>query len=151
MVNNSLETVYEYGHALEEHHLSVAVEATLMIVSGLVAVGGIAVAYVFYLANPAIPGQLARRMRALFNLLANKYWIDEIYDVVFVQTGLKLANAMARGVDNLLIDNVLIDGSARAIGRLGRSVARLQDGYVAHYALATFIGVLIIVSYFFLR
>jgi NADH-quinone oxidoreductase subunit L len=151
LIENNLKAIYEYGHGLEGHHLSFAVEATLMIISGLVAIGGIAVAYVFYLANPAIPRQLARRTRALFSLLANKYWVDEIYDVVFVQTGLKLANAMARGVDNLLIDNVLVDGSARAIGKLGRSVARLQDGYVAHYALATFIGVLIIVSYFFLR
>jgi NADH-quinone oxidoreductase subunit L len=90
-------------------------------------------------------------MRSLFALLANKYWVDEIYDAVFVKTGMSLAQAMAQGVDKLLIDKTLVDGSAESIRQLGRQLAKLQDGYVGHYALATFIGVLVIISYFFLR
>jgi NADH-quinone oxidoreductase subunit L len=85
------------------------------------------------------------------SLLANKYWVDEIYDAAFVQTFLKLADALAKGVDKLLIDNVMVDGLARAIGGAGRAAAKLQTGYIGNYALATFIGVLILVSYFFLR
>jgi NADH-quinone oxidoreductase subunit L len=151
ILEGSLEPVYENLHHGAEHHLTFFVEAVLMTTSGLIAIGGIALAYFFYIVNPAIPQNIARSTRGLFSLLANKYWVDELYDAIFVQPGLKLADTMAKGIDKLFIDNVLVDGSAQMVGRLGRAVSRLQDGYIGHYALATFIGVLIIVSYFFLR
>lgn len=148
-----LEPVYlAAGHGAElEHHLSVAAEWALMLTSAVVAIGGIAVAYYFYMVRPAVPQNLARRFRSVFSLLAHKYYVDEIYNILFVQTGLNLARAMARGVDKLLIDGVLVDGSARVVGWLGRLLSRMQTGYVRHYALATFIGVLVMISYFFLR
>ncbi|MCG3211185.1 MAG: NADH-quinone oxidoreductase subunit L [Anaerolineae bacterium] len=150
-LDGMLEPVYEYMHHAEEHHLSVALEAGLMATSGIIAILGIALAYYFYVVNPALPQQLARRVRGLFSFLANKYWVDELYDAVFVQPGLKLADTLAQGVDKLFIDNVLVDGLARGIGQIGGGLSKLQDGYVTNYVLATFIGVLVIVSYFFLR
>lgn len=87
----------------------------------------------------------------MFELLLNKYYVDEFYDLIFVRLGLYLARAMADGVDTLLIDTFLVDGLARLMGRLGQGLSRLQSGYLRHYALATFIGVLIMILYFFLR
>ena len=153
-LNGWLEPIYiatGYGAAGVEHHLSFGVELGLLITSAIVAIGGIALAYFFYVVNPSIPQNLARRTRPLFSLLANKYYVDELYNVLFVQPGLNLAHGMAQGVDKLLIDSVLVDGSAKKIGWLGQQLSRLQSGYVRHYALATFIGVLIVISYFFLR
>ncbi len=148
-----LEPVYAAtGHGGEvEHHLPVATEWTLMGTSAVVAVGGIILAYVFYVARPSIPQSLARRARPVFSLLANKYYVDEAYHFLFVRSGLGLGRALTAGVDKFLIDSILVDGLARAVGQLGGLAARLQSGYVRHYALATFIGVLIVVSYFFLR
>lgn len=153
LLDGWLEPVYlAAGHgAGPEHHLSVAAEWALMLTSAVVAIGGIAVAYYFYIVRPSVPQNLARNFRSLFSLLAHKYYVDEIYDVLFVRTGLNLARAMARGVDNLLIDGILVDGSARVVGWLGGLLSHLQTGYVRHYALATFIGVLVMISYFFLR
>jgi NADH-quinone oxidoreductase subunit L len=149
-----LESIYAgLGHGAEaaEHHLSFAVEIGLLSTSAVVAVVGIALAYLFYVVNPAIPQNLARRTRPLFNLLVNKYYVDELYTALFVNPGLKLAQAMAQGIDALLIDSVLVDGLARGVGRLGQQASRLQTGYLRHYALGTFIGVLVVISYFFLR
>jgi NADH-quinone oxidoreductase subunit L len=117
----------------------------------VVAIGGILVAYFFYRVRPAIPQNLARSMRGLYVMLINKYWVDELYDLVFVQTGINLAKGLANGVDKLLIDNILVDGTAKAVAQLGRLLSKLQSGYASNYALATFIGVLILISYFFLR
>jgi NADH-quinone oxidoreductase subunit L len=117
----------------------------------VVSIAGIGLAYFFYIVRPSIPQDLARRTRPVFSLLANKYYVDEIYDVVFVRPGLTLARNMAEGIDKLLIDNILVDGLARAIGWAGQWLSYLQSGYLRHYALATFIGVLIVISYFFLR
>jgi NADH-quinone oxidoreductase subunit L len=145
--------LYGLPHAAEgaEHHLSFGTEIGLLSTSAVVAIVGIVLAYVFYVAQPSIPQSIARSLRPLFALLANKYWVDEIYDAVFVKTGLNLARAMAQGVDKLLIDKTLVDGTAETIRQLGRQLSKLQDGYVGHYALATFIGVLVLISYFFLR
>jgi NADH-quinone oxidoreductase subunit L len=143
--------LYELPHAAEEHHLALSTEYLLLGTSAVVAIAGIALAYVFYVLRPSIPQNLARSMRSLFSLLANKYWVDELYDIVFVKTGLNLARGMAQGVDKLLIDRTLVDGSAGFVRQVGGWLSKLEDGYTGHYALATFIGVLVIVSYFFLR
>jgi len=146
-----LEPVYESLEHGAEHHMALSAELILFAVSSVVSVGGIAIAYLFYVANPSIPQNLARSTRPIFSLLANKYYVDELYNAIFVRPGLILARNMAEGVDKLLIDNILVDGSARAIGWCGQQLSQLQSGYVRHYALATFIGVLIVISYFFLR
>jgi NADH-quinone oxidoreductase subunit L len=140
------------AHGAEEaaHHLSLGTELGLMATSAIVAVLSIGLAYFFYVKNPAIPQNTARNLRPIFNLLANKYYVDEIYDLLFVKTGRALADAMSKGVDKLLIDANLVDGTARVIGWLGRAVSYLESGYIHHYALATFIGALAVIGYFFL-
>lgn len=134
-----------------ELHLSLGTELGLLSASTIVAVLGIVLAYLFYVVRPSWPQNLARQARPLFELLVNKYYVDEFYDLIFVRPGLYLARAMSAGVDTLLIDTFLVDGLARSIGRLGQGMSRLQSGYLRHYALATFIGVLIMIIYFFLR
>ncbi len=138
-------------HGGEAAHLALRTELILFAVSSIVAIGGIIVAYIFYLARPSIPRNLARSTRPLFAFMVNKYKVDELYNFVFVKPALKLAGSMSKDIDNTLIDSTLVDGSARLIGWVGGLLSKLQTGYVGHYALATFIGVLIMISYFFLR
>jgi NADH-quinone oxidoreductase subunit L len=145
-----LDSVYLTAEEIE-HHLALQVELTLLIVSALVAIGGIALAYFFYQVRPSIPQSLARQTRPVFSLLANKYWVDELYSALFVNPARKLAASMANGVDSVLIDRTLVDGTAGLFRQVGQLFSRLQDGYVGHYALATFIGVIILIGYFFLR
>ncbi len=101
--------------------------------------------------RPSLPRHLARRARPVFSVLANKYYVDEFYQVVFVKTGLRLARTMATDIDHLLIDAGLVDGTARLIGRLGERLSHLQSGKIRDYALYTFIGALVVIAYFFLR
>ncbi|HRV96736.1 MAG TPA: proton-conducting transporter membrane subunit, partial [Anaerolineae bacterium] len=143
--------LYALPHAAEEHHMAFGTELTLMITSAVVAVSGIFLAYFFYMLQPSIPQNLARSTRPLFALLAHKYWIDELYDTLIVQPGLKLSRAFADGLDKVVIDETFIDGTARLFGRFGGMLSKLQNGYTGSYALATFIGVIIMISYFFLR
>ena len=142
------------GHGAEagaEHHLPFATEVTLLSTSAIVAVLGIFLAYYFYMVKPTIPQNLARTTRPIFVTLVNKYYVDEIYQAVFVDGGQNMAKAMADGVDKLVIDTGLVDGTAHLVGWLGKLSSLLQSGYLKHYALATFIGTLIMIGYFFLR
>lgn len=142
---------YTLPHGGEEHHLSFYTELALLISSGVVAIGGILLARYFYIVNPSIPQNIARGARPLFALFAQKYWVDELYDTLFVQPSLKMSKALADGLDKLIIDETFVDGSAKMVGRFGNMLSKLQNGYTGSYALATFIGVLIMISYFFLR
>lgn len=151
LLDNWLEPIYHVGaHGAEEHHLPFATEITLFLTSSVVAVGGIALAYYFYIVNPAIPQNLSRSARGLFETLVNKYYVDEIYQLLFVDSGKNLARSMAEGIDRLVIDKGMVDGTARVVGWFGQGMSYLQSGYLRHYALATFIGVLVMVGYFFL-
>jgi NADH-quinone oxidoreductase subunit L len=149
-----LEPIYAYGTAehagAAEAHLSIGTEMALLSTSAVVAIVGIALAFFFYVARPSIPQSLARSARPIFSLLANKYYVDELYQAVFVKPAVMLADGFAIGCDKLLIDGVLVDGTAKAVGWVGQQLSHLQSGYLRHYALATFIGVLVVISYFFL-
>jgi NADH-quinone oxidoreductase subunit L len=152
-LDNWLEPIYAAAHVGEEaeHHLSFGTEVGLLSTSAVVAIAGIALAYFFYLARPSIPQNLARSLRPIYSLLANKYYVDELYQAIFVKPALLLAEGFAVGCDKLMIDGVLVDGLAKSVGWVGQLLGYLQSGYLRHYALATFIGVLVMISYFFLR
>ncbi len=141
--------VVEHGAA--EHHLAFGTEVGLLVTSGVVSIVGIALAYFFYVVNLAIPQNMARAWRPIFVLLANKYYVDELYDFLLVKPFRLLADGLFLGCDKAIIDGVLVDGLAKGVGWLGRMSNLLQSGYLRHYALATFIGVLVMISYFFLR
>ena len=140
----------EVGEKPAAHALSIGQEWGLLGVSSAIALLGIGLAYWFYVVNPAIPARLALRFKSVFKLLVNKYYVDELYDALFVEPGKALARFLAQGIDKAVIDGV-IDGGARLIAEGGALLGRLQSGYIRSYALAMFLGVIVIVSYFFLR
>lgn len=139
----------ETGGAEAAHPLP-ALEWSLLAVSSVVALLGIGLAGWFYAANPNLPANLAVRFKTAFKLLANKYYVDEVYDALFVRPGKALARFLADGIDRAVIDGV-IDGGARLVVRGGALLGRLQSGYIPHYALAMFIGAIVVVAYFFLQ
>ena len=109
---------------------------------------GLALAYVFYIAVPSIPGALARAMPWLYRFLLNKWYFDELYDRLFVRPALWLGRKLWKTGDGRIIDGIGPDGiAARVLDITGR-VVRLQTGYVYHYAFAMLIGVAAIITYF---
>ncbi|MDM8530096.1 NADH-quinone oxidoreductase subunit L [Anaerolineales bacterium HSG25] len=140
--------IQQVGHH-EVHHLPFITELALFLISGFLGVASIGLAYYFYIVDRSIPQNLARSTHPIFALLVNKYYIDELYNTVFVKPALTLSNTMSRGIDQTLIDGI-VDGSAYGIAELGKYLSQLQNGFISRYALATFIGVLFLVGYFFL-
>jgi NADH-quinone oxidoreductase subunit L len=134
----------------EAAHLSIGLEVGLLSASSIIALLGIGLALWFYIANPDVPANLAVRFKSAFRVLANKYYVDELYDAVFVKPGWAVARFFADGIDKSVIDGV-IDGGARLVVQAGGLLARLQSGYIRHYALAMFIAVIAVVAYFFLQ
>jgi len=111
---------------------------------------GIALAYVCYMLRPDIPPAMAMRFRALYLFLYNKWYFDELYDRLFVNTAFMLGNGLWKTGDGAIIDRLGPDGIAATTRELAREASRLQTGYVYHYAFAMLIGVVALVTWYLL-
>jgi NADH-quinone oxidoreductase subunit L len=124
-------------------------ELTLAVVSTFVAFLGWLFAHILYYAKPALPERMAENLRAVYSLVKNKYWVDEIYGALIVAPVLFIA----RWLLGVLIDRVVIDGGTLAAGYsaqgFGALISRIQSGNIRSYAgwLALFAAVLLILSY----
>jgi NADH-quinone oxidoreductase subunit L len=114
----------------------------------IVGLAGIALAWVFYVAVPSLPGQFASTFKALYLFVLNKWYFDEIFDALLVRPAMWLGWGLWKGGDGLIIDGLGPDGVAAVTRNLSRRASRLQTGYVYHYAFAMLIGVLCLVSWY---
>ncbi|MGH6947416.1 MAG: NADH-quinone oxidoreductase subunit L [Kiloniellales bacterium] len=114
----------------------------------VMALGGIALAWLFYFARPELPPLLAAKLRPLYLLSFNKWYFDELYDAIFVRPAHALGYGFWKSGDGALIDGVGPDGVAAASRSLARKAGRLQSGYLYHYAFAMLIGVVLLVSWY---
>lgn len=143
-----LEPVFSLGqeaaaqHASDEHMIMLA--ATAM---GLL---GIAAAYYVYVMNPDLPERLAGRWRTLYEASLNKWYVDELYDHLFVRSTLRAASALWKRVDVDVIDGA-VNGVARGIAWWGWLLRLIQSGQTQHYALAMALGFVILTAYLMLR
>ena len=129
---------------------SAALEWGLMLASVLAAAAGFAVAYWLYIRRRGVAERWTRDYRGLYDILANKYYVDEAYTEAIVKPLRTLAGFLAETIEVRSIDGA-VNGLARAEGQIGEGIRRLQTGLVRNYALAILFGVLVIVGYFVLR
>ena len=106
------------------------------------ALAGVVVAWFFYLRRPGIPAAIQRRFAWAYTILDNKYYFDWFNENVLAKGARELGTGLWKGGDQAVIDGVLIDGSANAIGRLAGVMRLFQSGYLYWYALVMIVGVI---------
>jgi len=109
---------------------------------------GLAVAWLSYMAVPSIPGILTRTFRPIHLFLLNKWYIDELYDWLFVRPYTWLSRQFWKVGDGAIIDGLGPDGISARVSDITARVVRLQSGFVYHYAFIMLVGVALIISYF---
>ena len=82
--------------------------------------------------------------------MLNKWYVDELYDIIFVRPARWLGRNLWKTGDGAIIDGVGPDGIAAATIDLARRAGRLQSGYVYHYAFAMLIGVVVLITWYVL-
>ncbi|MGQ3050569.1 MAG: NADH-quinone oxidoreductase subunit L [Roseateles sp.] len=105
------------------------------------ALAGVVAAYVFYMVAPSIPARLAKVLRPLIIVLENKYFMDWFNEKVLARAARLIGVGLWKGGDGALIDGLIINGSAKAVGGIAGLVRRLQSGYLYWYALVMILGV----------
>jgi len=125
-----------------------AVGSTLSAIAVAAALIGIALAWVLYLRYPKLPELIAGSLRGLYRIVARKYYVDEIYDLIITRPLFWGSTyILQRGVDSLVIDGI-VDGTGLTVEESGEGLRKLETGNVQHYALVYLLGVLMIAAYY---
>jgi NADH-quinone oxidoreductase subunit L len=157
-------------------HVSRGIELGLMGLSVIVAVVGIGAAWKFYVTSPQISERLAERFSGAHRVLANKYYVDELYDATVVDGTMGSARTLWAVDRNVvdgavngtgwltiisawlsgLTDRTVVDGLVNLVGWVVQegslAFRRVQTGLVQNYALVMLFGIFAFVSiYLFVR
>ncbi len=153
--HNFLHPVIEQGHHVAEEAAhsnqaehSYTTESVLAVISVIVALAGIFFARVLYDWEPTLAGRMADTFKPAFQVLLNKYYIDEVYDVAVVQNYLRFCRAVQWFDDNVIING--LNGMAASANRAADTLRKIQTGTVTHYALATLVGMVFLVVWLIL-
>jgi NADH-quinone oxidoreductase subunit L len=141
-----LEPVFSTGGEAVHHGsagLAIMMAATAM---GLL---GIAAAYYVYVVNPDLPERLAQQWNILYRGSLNKWYVDEVYDRLFVGPTFAAASGLWKRVDVNFIDGA-VNGIARGVAWGGWLLRLIQSGQAQHYALATAMGIVLLTAYLLL-
>lgn len=131
----------------EAHHVPEWVKLSPL-VAGIVGISG---AYLGYILWPSIPGAVARTFAPIYKFLLNKWYVDELYDALFVRPAKALGLHLWKFWDVKIVDGLGPNGVARVSTRIAAVTSRLQTGYVYHYAFAMMLGLVVLFSWFFLN
>ena len=143
---------HETHHAMKElaHEFHGAVAMATHGLSTLpfwLALGGVVTAYVFYMVAPSIPATIGKVLRPVIVVLENKYFMDWINENILARAARLLGTGLWKGGDGMVIDGVLINGSAKAVGGIAGIVRRVQTGHLYWYALVMILGVIGLMSW----
>jgi NADH-quinone oxidoreductase subunit L len=111
------------------------------------AAAGVLTAWFLYLKRPDIPARIQEKVSGLYNLLDRKYFMDDLYIRGFAAGGRRFGNFLWHKGDELIIDGVLVNGTANSIGKLAGVMRQIQTGYLYTYAFAMIIGLTMLLSW----
>jgi NADH-quinone oxidoreductase subunit L len=111
------------------------------------AAAGVLAAWWLYIRQPELPAVLAERFATVYRVLENKYGFDELNDYVFARGGRALGRGLWRLGDAMLIDGLVVNGSARLVGWFSTVLRRVQTGFMYHYAFSMIVGLLLLLGW----
>jgi NADH-quinone oxidoreductase subunit L len=109
---------------------------------------GLAVSYLFYIRRPYLPEELANQQPMLYEFLLNKWYFDELYDLIFVRPAKWIGRFLWKFGDGYIIDGFGPDGVSAWVLDITRNVVKIQTGYLYHYAFVMLIGVAGLITWF---
>ncbi|MGB7431105.1 MAG: NADH-quinone oxidoreductase subunit L [Ahrensia sp.] len=111
---------------------------------------GFLLAYYMYIRSPETPKELARQHQGLYKFLLNKWYMDELYDFIFVRPAKRLGTFLWTFGDGKIIDGMGPDGIASRVSGAATRIAKWQTGFLYHYAFAMMVGVAALVTWIML-
>ena len=129
-----------------------AEEMMVMGMSIFVAVAGWFIAYQMYVRRTELPQKIGAKFQAIYQLLYNKYWVDELYSKIIVQPVLKASDKIILGFFDARIIEGAVNGLPQLVGAFSERLRKMQTGVFSFYGLIMVLGALAIIGVaFFLK
>ncbi len=141
--NNSLKEMGEHFHGWIE-----MVKHGVTQLPFILAMAGVISAWLAYLVFPKLPDFFIWLLAPVHWLLTKKYGFDQFNQIFFAGGSRAVGNLFSNIGDRLLIDGMLVNGSAKLIGFFSGIIRHIQSGYLYHYAFAMIIGLLALMGIF---
>jgi NADH-quinone oxidoreductase subunit L len=140
--NNELTHLH---HTLEHtHNLRITMLHQILLISAIM----VALSFYIYAKKyKTLPKKLAKTFKPLYLASHNKWYVDEIYNAIFVRPTFALSRYFWKTVDTKVVDG-MPNGFAKLSGVVGRNLQRFQTGFVFQYSFVMVLAVLALVGYF---
>jgi NADH-quinone oxidoreductase subunit L len=115
------------------------------------AMAGAATAWFCYIARPELPAQIKRALALPARVLEEKYGFDRFNDWFFAGGARLIGRGLWKAGDEVLIDGIAVNGSARSVGFIAGVVRLLQSGHIYRYAFSMIFGVFVLLTLWFGR
>ncbi len=132
-------------HAMHHVPLWVKLASTVAMLTGLFT------AWMMYIRKPGSAQALAGHFEPLYKFFLNKWYFDELYNLIFVKPAFWFGRLFWKGGDIGIIDRFGPNGSAAAVGLGSRIAVRMQSGYLYTYALVMLLGLVAAISWFMVQ
>ena len=111
----------------------------------MIVIGTILILILYFSFKNLIPF-LKSRLSFFYNFFKNKWYVDQLYERVFIRPTFYLGKGFWKSVDKELIDNLGPNGFSRIVLSFSFLVSRLQSGFLYHYVLSIIIGLTLLIS-----
>ena len=123
----------------------------LLLITPVLVVISIPISFYFYILNPKVLEDFKNTNIPLYNFLLNKWYIDELYEKVFVNPAKKIGSFFWKKGDIGLIDKFGPDGISKLVKIISNKAGRLQTGFIYDYAFVMLLGLSILLTYLILK
>jgi len=106
----------------------------------------IPLSYYLFVSNKKLVNQIVQTNEPLYNFLKNKWYFDELYDVLFVRSSKFIGNFFWKKIDGMVIDKFGPDGISNIIKKLSLKAIKFQNGFIYQYAFIMLIGFSILLT-----
>ncbi len=148
-----LEPVFADAHHIIERSGEMAhgpIEYVLMAIAIAIAITGFYIAYRFYFLSPEKPAKIAAKAGKVYDIVYNKYYVDEIYHAIIVRPLYAVSDFSWKFIDVVIIDGI-VNGSGWLFRRCSQIVRKLQSGYVQEYVVIFVLGTILIFGFVVFR
>ena len=111
----------------------------------------IPIAYYLFVKNKELPNQFAQLNKPLYNFLVNKWYFDELYNILFIQSSKKIGFFFWKSIDVKIIDKFGPDGISSLIKILSIKASKFQSGFIYQYAFMILIGFSALLTFLILK
>ena len=121
---------------------------TQSLISKFAVAFGIFLCVIIYTYNKDTAKNLSYNLDPLYSISKNKWYVDELYNIIFVRSFFRIANFFWKKGDEKTIDGLGPNGISWLISKSSLYISMFQSGYLFHYAFAMLGGLVIILTWF---